>query len=212
MPRGETAKVRQLADYAIARHHPDLAGQADRYLGLLRRVRDAQARLVAQWVLVGFVHGVMNTDNMTISGETIDYGPCAFIDVYDPKAVFSSIDHFGRYAYGNQPTIAQWNLARFAETLLDLINPEDDEDAVRLATNEINAFPALHQAEWLAGMRAKLALARDLPGDLDLANDLHVAMEGQGVDFNSVFRRLADAVRGGAAGAVSRPRPDQSVA
>lgn len=194
--RGETDKVRQLADYAIARHYPELTGAKDRYLGLLQRVAAAQAALVAQWVLVGFVHGVMNTDNMTISGETIDYGPCAFLDAYDPNAVFSSIDHHGRYAYGNQPTIAQWNLARLAETLLDLINPNDSEDAIRQATNVINAFPLHYQTEWLKGMRAKLGLANDIPGDLDLANDLFSAMEGQNVDFTLLFRHLADAVRG----------------
>jgi len=195
--RGESDKVRQLADYAIARHHPDLAGTDGRYLDLLRRVRDAQAVLVARWLLVGFVHGVMNTDNMAISGETIDYGPCAFIDGYDSKAVFSSIDQYGRYAYSNQPAIAQWNLARFAETLLDLID-DDTETAIRHATNVINAFPAIHQDAWLQGMRAKLGLTTEQPGDEALANDLLALMEREGTDFTLSFRRLSDAVRGDA--------------
>ena len=194
--RGEKARLRQLADYAIARHYPESAEREDRYLELFRRVRDAQAALVAKWVLVGFVHGVMNTDNMTISGETIDYGPCAFIDIYDPQAVFSSIDRQGRYAYGNQPVIAQWNLARFGECLLDLIDAEDSDNAVRLVTQELNAFPVRYQQEWLNGMRAKLGLLKALPGDLDLVNGLHEAMEGQAVDFTGLFRVLSVAVRG----------------
>ncbi len=197
--RRETEKVRQLADYAIARHYPDIADRDNRYLEFFRRVRDAQAALVARWVLVGFVHGVMNTDNMTISGETIDYGPCAFIDSYDPKAVFSSIDRLGRYAYGNQPTIAQWNLTRFAETLIELVNADDAEDAIRQLTNEIGAFPFHYQQEWLRGMRAKLGLVNERPGDLELVNDLYGAMDGQNVDFTKLFRSLAQALRGDAA-------------
>jgi len=194
--RGETDKLRLLADYAIARHDPDLTGRDDRYLQLLRRVRDRQVRLVAQWVGVGFVHGVMNTDNMTISGETIDYGPCAFLDTYDPQAVFSSIDAHGRYAYGNQPRIAQWNLARLAETLLELIDPEDTDRAIALATEEVNAVPDLYLAAWLDLMRGKLGLERAEEGDMELANGLHRAMGGQGVDFNRAFRALAQAARG----------------
>ena len=194
--RGETEKLRKLADYAIARHFPDIVGREDPYLEFFRRVRDAQASLVARWVNIGFVHGVMNTDNTTISGETIDYGPCAFIDNYDPKAVFSSIDQHGRYAYGNQPVIMQWNLSRFAETLIDLVNPEDSDDAIRQLTNEINAFPAHYQQEWLRGMRAKLGLLKELPEDLHLANDLLKACEGQDVDFTNLFRALAGSVRG----------------
>ena len=194
--RGETEKLRQLADYTIDRHYSDLAKDADRYLGLLRRVIDRQVALVAKWVSVGFVHGVMNTDNMTISGETIDYGPCAFIDHYDPKAVFSSIDELGRYAYGNQPTIAQWNLSRFAETLLPLIDADDSDNAVRLATNELNTIPALYQKYWLSEIRTKLGLVVEDDSDLDLINELHGVMDGQNVDFTYVFRRLADAARG----------------
>ncbi|MBU2580770.1 MAG: YdiU family protein [Alphaproteobacteria bacterium] len=199
--RSQTDKVRQLADYAILRHYPEVAGSDDRYLEFFRKVRDAQARLIARWVLAGFVHGVMNTDNMTISGETIDYGPCAFIDTYDPKAVFSSIDQFGRYAYGNQPNIAQWNLARFAETLIELVSPGDSETAVGKLTDELGHFPFHYQHEWLKGMRKKLGLIKELPGDLDLANDLYTAMEGQNVDFTQLFRALAGAVRGDSASA-----------
>ena len=138
----------------------------------------------------------MNTDNTTISGETIDYGPCAFIDAYDPKAVFSSIDEHGRYSFGNQPPIMQWNLSRFAETLIDLVNPDDSEDAVRQLTNEINAFPAHYQMLWLQGMRAKLGLFKELPGDLELANDLLSAAQDQGVDYTSLFRAMGAFVRG----------------
>lgn len=194
--REETAKVRQLADYAIRRHFPKLANADNPYLGLLRAVVEGQAALVAQWLAVGFVHGVMNTDNVTISGETLDYGPCAFIDHYDPRAVFSSIDRDGRYAYGNQPAIAQWNLARLAETLLLLIDGEDSDNAVLLATHQVEAFPAIYQDFWLQAMRAKLGLARSEDDDLDLATDLHGAMEGQHVDFTMIFRRLATALRG----------------
>ncbi len=192
--RGETDRLRRLADYAIARHYPELADIPNPYLALLERVRDAQAALVARWVSVGFVHGVMNTDNMTISGETIDYGPCAFIDGYDPMAVFSSIDRQGRYAYGNQPTIAQWNLARFAEALLDLVEARDSADAVRQATEAINAFPEIYLHEWQARMRGKLGLQTEQPGDADLVRDLHAAMEGRDVDFTNFFRTLG---RGG---------------
>ena len=194
--RGETDRLRQLADYAIARHFPDLVGTQDRYLQLLSRVSEAQARLIAQWVNLGFVHGVMNTDNVAISGETIDYGPCAFIDVYDPKAVFSSIDRNGRYAYGNQPNIAQWNLARFAESLLDLIDPDDSDAAIAKATEALNHFPHHYQAEWLKGVRAKLGLMKDLPDDLDLAKDLLALMAESRADFTQTFRSLSDVARG----------------
>lgn len=194
--RGEMDRLRQLADYAIARHFPDLAGEGDRYLQLLARVRDAQAQLIAQWVNLGFVHGVMNTDNVAISGETIDYGPCAFIDTYDPKAVFSSIDHNGRYAYGNQPNIAQWNLARFAESLLDLIDPEDSDAAIAKATEALNHFPHHYQAAWLKGVRAKMGLMKELSGDLDLANDLLALMAESHADFTQAFRALSDVARG----------------
>lgn len=188
-------KVRQLADYAIARHYPELATTSNPYLDLFRAVRDRQARLIAQWMSVGFIHGVMNTDNMAISGETIDYGPCAFMDHYDPKTVFSSIDSHGRYAYGNQPSIAQWNLARFAETLLPLIDP-NQEEAVRLATAEVRAFAGIYTDYWLAAMRAKLGLVTPADDDLELVNALLGLMASHQVDFTQCFRRLAKAVVG----------------
>ena len=194
--RGETEKIKQLADYAIKRHYPELEGNDIKYLEFLREVIKRQASLVAKWMSVGFIHGVMNTDNVTISGETIDYGPCAFIDSYDPNTVFSSIDHQGRYAYGNQPVILQWNLARFAETLLEIIDPDNPENAARLATNEINKVPGLYQAYWLSEMRLKLGLTGVEPGDFKLVTDLHKSMEGQNVDFTILFRNLALAARG----------------
>ncbi len=161
--RGELDKLRQLADYAIARHDPDLAGTPGRHLALLRAVAERQARLIAQWMNVGFIHGVMNTDNMTISGETIDYGPCAFMEAYDPATVFSSIDHGGRYAYGNQPPIARWNLARLAEALLPLMAERDDEAAVQQAvaqvTTVIDDFPALYAQALLQGQRRQARAA-----------------------------------------------------
>jgi uncharacterized protein YdiU (UPF0061 family) len=200
--RGDTDKLRQLADYAIARHDPDLAGTPERYLTLLRRVAQRQAALVARWMNVGFIHGVMNTDNMTISGETIDYGPCAFMEAYDPQAVFSSIDHQGRYAYSNQPLIARWNLARLGETLLPLISQDDTEPAlsraVAQATTVIDEFPALYAAALLQGRRAKLGLqhAGDDAADTALAEDFLTLMHAQGVDFTLAWRRLADAAEG----------------
>ena len=195
--RGDNEKVQQLADYAIARHYPALAEAQNPYLEFLRTVCQRQAALLAQWMTVGFVHGVMNTDNMAISGETIDYGPCAFIDTYDRKAVFSSIDQHGRYAFGNQPAIAQWNLARLAETLLPLID-KDENEAIRLATTAIQAFAAEYTGFWLDEMRAKLGLVTPLAHDLDLVNALYEAMEGQQVDFTQLFRHLSQAVLGDA--------------
>ena len=150
--------VRALADHAIARHHPTAADAANPYLALLTHVADAQADLVARWMLVGFIHGVMNTDNMTISGETIDYGPCAFMDAFDPATVFSSIDHGGRYAYGNQASIALWNLARLAEALLPLID-DDTDAAVAAATAALEAFPTAFQQHWHRRIADKLGLA-----------------------------------------------------
>lgn len=195
--RGEVDRVRQLADYAIARHFPDLATSDAPYLRMFEAVVDAQAALVAQWVLVGFVHGVMNTDNTTISGETIDYGPCAFIDSYDPAAVFSSIDRNGRYAYGNQPAILHWNLSKLAETLIDVVNPKDSDAAIALLTPALHRFPALYEQYWLVGMRAKLGLVGEAPEDLALAQDLLTAAEARDVDYTMLFRDLADVVRGG---------------
>ncbi|MEZ5824678.1 MAG: YdiU family protein [Geminicoccaceae bacterium] len=194
--RRETANVERLAGYAIARHHPDLASHPQRYLRLFERVVAAQASLVARWILVGFVHGVMNTDNMTISGETIDFGPCAFIDAFDQAVVFSSIDTGGRYAFGNQPAIAQWNLARLAETLVPLVDPESPDAAVELLTEVLQTFPKLYVETWLSGMRAKLGLAGEEENDLELAHELVQTLDGKGVDYTLFFRRLADAASG----------------
>jgi serine/tyrosine/threonine adenylyltransferase len=193
--RGDEARVRTLADYTIARHDPELAGTPDRYAGLLRAVARRQARLIAQWMNVGFIHGVMNTDNMTLSGETIDYGPCAFVEAYDPAAVFSSIDSGGRYALSNQPLIARWNLARLAETLLPLLG-EDAEAAIAQATEVIDAFPGGYAAELLAGRRAKLGLLRPDPTDEALAADFLALLHAGRVDFTAAWRRLGEAAAG----------------
>ena len=189
--RGELDKIKQLADYVIDRHYPHLKDEKNPYLSLLSTVCDKQASLIAKWMLVGFVHGVMNTDNMTISGETIDYGPCAFIDNYDPNALFSSIDGKGRYAYKNQPAMAHWNLTRLAETLLPLID-EDSEQAVKQATIILEEFPEIYGTYWLEGMRAKLGLTTKENEDFALAKDLLSAMEGQDEDYTNLFRNLAD--------------------
>jgi uncharacterized protein YdiU (UPF0061 family) len=193
--RGEHAKVRRLADYVIERHYRELKGHANPYLGLLERVCDSQAALIASWMHVGFIHGVMNTDNMAISGETIDYGPCAFMDYYDPATVFSSIDIRGRYAYANQPKIAQWNLARLAETLVPLIDA-DEKRAIARATEVVHGFPEIYERHWLKGMRAKLGLVSEDEADLNLATGFLAAMEGKRVDYTLAFRYLADAALG----------------
>ena len=190
-----TGMVQRVADHAIARHFPLLADQPDRYLGLLQEVVRVQAELVASWMLVGFVHGVMNTDNTTISGETIDYGPCAFMDQFDPATVFSSIDHGGRYAYGNQPSIVQWNLARLAEPLLPLIH-DDSERSIELATTAMRGFADRFDARWLGGMRSKLGVAGADSGDPALVNDLLAVLHDQRVDHTRFFRRLSSAVAG----------------
>ncbi|MCU1360096.1 MAG: YdiU family protein, partial [Ilumatobacteraceae bacterium] len=188
--------VRRLADHAIARHHPDAAKADNPYLALFESVLDVQASLIARWMLVGFIHGVMNTDNMTISGETIDYGPCAFMDGYDPATVFSSIDHGGRYAFGNQPGIAQWNLARLAETLLSIIDP-DAEAAIAKATAVLQSFPDRYDRYWREGMRAKLGLV-GVASDATLIVDVIGLLQLQRVDHTSFFRALSSAVRGNA--------------
>jgi uncharacterized protein YdiU (UPF0061 family) len=194
--RGDTAKLRQLADYTIARHFPDLAAAPNPYLALLAAVADRQASLIAQWMHIGFIHGVMNTDNMAISGETIDYGPCAFLDAYHSATVFSSIDRGGRYAFGQQPQIARWNLARFAETLLPLIH-SDPQAAIPEAVAVLETFGGRFDAAWLAGMRAKLGLLGDpQAGDLDLANGFLAILEAQAVDFTLAFRGLSGAALG----------------
>jgi uncharacterized protein YdiU (UPF0061 family) len=187
--------VQRLADYSIRRHHPGAAEADNPYLAFYERVIDAQASLVAQWMLVGFVHGVMNSDNMAISGETIDYGPCAFMDAFDPATVFSSIDRGGRYAYGNQSHVAAWNLARLAEALLPLID-EDIDTAVAGATNRLRTFPERFRRYWSAGMRAKLGLAEaDDVTDVLIA-DLLALLHEHGVDYTSSFRALSASLRG----------------
>ena len=192
---GDTDKLRQLADYAIDRHFPEVAAREDRYLAFFEAVCDRQASLVTRWMHAGFVHGVMNTDNMAISGETIDYGPCAFIDAYDPNAVFSSIDHTGRYAFSRQPRIALWNLARLAECLLPLMPGEDA--AVETAANAaLQAFPEIYQRAWLAGLRAKLGLETEDAGDEALTQGLMALMTQHAPDFTLLFRALADVLRG----------------
>ncbi|WP_459561275.1 protein adenylyltransferase SelO [Mycobacterium kiyosense] len=191
---GNLDLLRRLADHAIARHHPGAADAERPYLALFEAVVGAQATLVARWMLVGFVHGVMNTDNMTISGETIDYGPCAFMEAYDPDTVFSSIDAWGRYAYSNQPTIAAWNLARFAETLLPLIG-DDVEESVSLVENAFDGFHDYHAA-WRSGMHAKLGFTGDIEELTPLLEELLSLLQESHVDYTSFFTRLADAARG----------------
>jgi uncharacterized protein YdiU (UPF0061 family) len=186
----DIAALKSLADYTIQRHYPDLAGAENPYLALLHAVIARQAALIAQWMHVGFVHGVMNTDNMTISGETIDYGPCAFMDEYHPSTVFSSIDAQGRYAYVKQPPIAQWNLARLAETLLPLI-ATDALNAIKLAEEAIHAFPEKYEQEWLAGMRTKLGLPDESPEDALLIKDLLACMRQHKMDYTNTLRGLA---------------------
>jgi uncharacterized protein YdiU (UPF0061 family) len=194
--RREHDKLRQLADYAIGRHDPELLAEPDRYLQWLRAVAQRQAKLVAQWMNVGFIHGVMNTDNMALSGESIDYGPCAFMEAYDPKTVFSSIDQDGRYAYGNQPLAAQWNFARFAEAVLPLIDEEDPDRAVGPASEIVEQFEQHYQREWLDGMRAKLGLDQPRDGDLELVNDWLQLLHTEAVDFTLGFRALAEMAGG----------------
>ncbi len=193
---GDVDLLRRLADHAIARHHPSAAAAERPYLALFQAVVAVQASLVARWMLVGFVHGVMNSDNMTISGETIDYGPCAFMEAYDPETVFSSIDFWGRYAYGNQPEMAAWNLARLAEALLPLISDNDDE-ALALAEEAFGAFLPQYQAAWSAGMRAKLGLTADIEADMvtALADELLHLLRESHVDYTSFFRHLSRAAR-----------------
>ncbi len=193
--RGDRAKVKTLADYTIARHNPDAAGAANPYLALFDGVIARQCRLIAQWMGIGFVHGVMNTDNMTLSGETIDYGPCAFMEEYAPGTVFSSIDHTGRYAYANQPLILGWNLARLAETLIPLFDL-DERRAVDLANDRLAGIAGHYREAWIDVMRAKLGLDGADDGDGALADGLLSAMTGQGTDWTLTFRRLAAVTTG----------------
>ena len=190
--RGDMEAVERLADYAIDRHFPDARDAERPRLALLQAVVERQASLIARWMHVGFIHGVMNTDNTALSGETIDFGPCAFMDAYDPNTSFSAIDEFGRYAYANQPAIAQWNTARFAETLLPLLDP-DLERAIELANEAISAFASRYQEHWLTGMGEKLGLSGHADGDLDLVRDLLQTMHENGADFTLTFRGLCAA-------------------
>lgn len=189
--RGDNEGIRELLNYVIARHYPEARDAEVPALAVIKAVSERQAKLIADWMSVGFIHGVMNTDNMALSGETIDYGPCAFMDAYDPKTVFSSIDRNGRYAYVNQPGIAQWNLARFAETLLPLLDA-DENRAVTLATDAVHAFIGRFDVLFLQRMRNKIGLATEEDGDSELIKRLFAAMQTGQADFTLTFRRLAD--------------------
>ena len=209
--------LRRLADYAIERHFPNLVHADAPYTELLRAVVERQAHLIAQWMLVGFVHGVMNTDNVTISGETIDYGPCAFIGAYDPAAVFSSIDHKGRYAYGNQPQLALWNLTRFGETLLPLISSSDNsgdvsETAIAAAREALEQFSPIYERAWLTGMRAKLGLSSEVSDEMvtQITSAMLSDLETNGVDYTGFFRALTDAARGNETGLRTLCSPEGS--
>jgi serine/tyrosine/threonine adenylyltransferase len=188
----DTHALRALADYTRVRHYPELADASEPAVALFDAIVERQARLIARWQLVGFVHGVMNTDNMALSGETIDYGPCAFMDAYDPATVFSSIDQGGRYAYGNQPPIAQWNLARLAEAMLPLFG-DDTDRSVQQATAALERFTALFEQHWLSGMRSKLGLFTHEPEDNALIADLFAWMQRGAADFTNTFRTLSNA-------------------
>jgi uncharacterized protein YdiU (UPF0061 family) len=197
--RRDMESLRALLDHAIARHDPAAADAPNPALAFFEGVVARQGALVARWMLVGFIHGVMNTDNCAVSGETIDYGPCAFLDHYHPETVFSSIDHQGRYAFANQPAIAHWNLARLAEALLPLIG-EDEAVAVEQAKGVLAGFSPAFGAAWRAGLLAKIGLQEEAPGDEALIQDLLARMAENEADFTLAFRRLADAAEGDAAG------------
>lgn len=196
--RGDTEGVRTLADYAIARHYPEAAQAKHPYQALLDGIIARQANLIAQWILLGFIHGVMNTDNTSISGETIDYGPCAFMEAYDPDKVFSSIDHQGRYAYSNQPHAAHWNLTRLAEALLPILEQEtgSEEAALASAKEALAAFHPQFEAARTAGLRRKLGFFTECEGDASLAKDLLDCMDTHRADFTLTFRLLCDAAAG----------------
>jgi serine/tyrosine/threonine adenylyltransferase len=187
--------LRALADYTRARHYPELTDSPEPHIALLEAIVARQASLIARWQLVGFIHGVMNTDNMALSGETIDYGPCAFMDTYDPATVFSSIDRFGRYAYGNQPSIAHWNLVRLAEAMLPLFDRDADR-AVERASAALDRFPVLFEQRWLDGMRAKLGLFTQEEGDKALVGDLLASLQRRSADFTNTFRSLTQLGQG----------------
>lgn len=186
---GKVDDLKKLADYTIKRHYPNLKDEKNKYLLFLEEVVKKQAELISKWQLVGFIHGVMNTDNMTISGETIDYGPCAFMDTYNPETVFSSIDRYGRYAYGNQPKIAAWNLARFAETLLPLLDI-DENKAIELAQNAVSNFESIYKKNWISGMKSKLGLFSEELEDEKLIKKLLELMQKYGADYTNTFHKL----------------------
>lgn len=186
---GKIEDIKALADYTIKRHFPDIAGDKNPYLSLLKNVIKSQASLISKWQKIGFIHGVMNTDNMAISGETIDYGPCAFMDVYDPETVFSSIDRYGRYSYKNQPIIGAWNLARFAESLLPLLN-SDQESAVSLAEDAVNSFNDLYYSNWIKEMRSKMGIFNKEVEDISLVEELLDLMKRYKADFTNTFVSL----------------------
>jgi len=193
--RGDVEGLRVLADYVVARHYPEAARSGRPYRALLDAVVRAQAELIARWMLVGFIHGVMNTDNMSVAGETIDYGPCAFMDAYDPGAVFSAIDRYGRYAYARQPAIGEWNLARLAECLLPLLS-DDTNEAIAEAEQALDAYRPLFERAYLGGLRQKLGLLTESEGDAELGRDLLAAMGENSADYTLTFRRLSDAASG----------------
>jgi uncharacterized protein YdiU (UPF0061 family) len=190
--RGDAEAVRLLADHVIARHYPDIRDAENPYRALLDAVMSRQASLVARWLLIGFIHGVMNTDNCSVAGETIDYGPCAFMDAYDPATVFSSIDQHGRYAYGNQPRIVVWNLARLAETLIPLL-ADTEENAIAIAQEVLSEFGPRFEAAYFGGLRRKIGLTTEQDGDTTLVNDLLKLMGENAADFTLTFRNLYDA-------------------
>jgi uncharacterized protein YdiU (UPF0061 family) len=193
--RGDLEALRLLADHVVARHYGEAARSERPYRALLDAVVRAQAELIAAWMLVGFIHGVMNTDNMSIAGETIDYGPCAFMDAYDPGAVFSAIDRHGRYAYSSQRTIGEWNMSRFAECLLPLLS-DDMDAAIVEAEQALDAYEPAFERAYQGGLRRKLGLLTEREGDAELGRDLLEAMSANGADFTLTFRRLSDVASG----------------
>ena len=192
---GDIEKIRVLSDYSINRHYKNLLQKKEKYIEFFESVCESQIDLISKWMGIGFIHGVMNTDNMTISGETIDYGPCAFMDRYDPNTFFSSIDTQGRYAYSNQPLILSWNLARFAETLIPLID-KNEQNAIEILTKKISLIHNKYEKAWLKVMSEKIGIVNIKDGDLDLINNLLDIMKNEKADFTLVFRYLADFIIG----------------
>ena len=193
--RHQHDKLKLLADYTIDRHFPELKQESDGYLGLLRAVTHRQATLISQWMNIGFIHGVMNTDNTAVGGQTIDFGPCAWLETYRLDTVFSSIDHDGRYAFGNQPNIVQWNLARFAETLLHLIAPDDPESAIAPATEVLKEFEGVYREAWLSQARLKLGLLGEDAGDDQLVKEWLSLLETSEADYTNAWRALSHSLR-----------------